>query len=426
MIRHIHAKTTRFLLALRVGFFLAVSDIRRSNPATTLLIIFIMTLTFLNLIVIRGVLIGLVEGSNTAYRKLYIGDDIIQPLHLKNYIENTPEVVRVVSGMPGLKAYTVRYTAGATLEDGYRNKLKTSDTTEHVPAQAVGIDVPQELAVTHLDHYLVKGQFITNDDVDSVDVGTGLLYKYTPVNLSTQPTLKTADVGSKVRLTINGYQHEVTIKGVVQTKVGTLDQRVYMPSQLLRKIIGRNDYNANEIAILLQNSNNDKAAEQYLLANGVGQNGTVSTFDEGVPKFVKDIEVTFGILSNIIGSISLAVAAITIFIVIFVNAITRRKYIGILKGIGVTSTSLEISYICQAAFYALIGISIGATIVLLFLKPFFLVHPIHFPFSEGILVAEPSAIIIRAVILFIATLIAGFIPARLVINQNTLDAILGR
>ena len=38
----------------------------------------------------------------------------------------------------------------------------------------------------------------------------------------------------------------------------------------------------------------------------------------------------------------LVVASITIFIVIFINAITRRKFIGILQGIGISGEAIEI------------------------------------------------------------------------------------
>jgi putative ABC transport system permease protein len=120
------------------------------------------------------------------------------------------------------------------------------------------------------------------------------------------------------------------------------------------------------------------------------------------------------------------VAAITIFIVIFVNAITRRRFIGILKGIGITPRAIAISYIIQSIFYALAGSAIGMVVVFGLLKPLFAANPIDFPFSDGILVATVPGTVVRMAILLGATIIAGYIPARIVIKQNTLSAILGR
>jgi len=82
--------------------------------------------------------------------------------------------------------------------------------------------------------------------------------------------------------------------------------------------------------------------------------------------------------------------------------------------------------VCQSLLYAVVGTVIGFIIVFAILKPFFDAHPINFPFSDGILVATLSGTFIRAGLLFLATLIAGYIPARMVVKQNTLDAILGR
>jgi putative ABC transport system permease protein len=167
-------------------------------------------------------------------------------------------------------------------------------------------------------------------------------------------------------------------------------------------------------------------AKAALLEAGVGENGRVQTSDEAIPQFLDQIKTTFGLLGNAISAIGLVVAAITIFIVIFVNAITRRRYIGILKGIGIEPRAIIISYIIQSLLYAVIGAILGIVIVFAFLKPLFDVHPIDFPFSDGILVATVSGTATRTIILLIATIVAGYIPARIVIRQNTLSAILGR
>ena len=97
-----------------------------------------------------------------------------------------------------------------------------------------------------------------------------------------------------------------------------------------------------------------------------------------------------------------------------------------MKGIGINSVAIEVSYILQALFYALTGMIIGTVIVFGLLKPYLAAHPINFPFSDGILVATIAGTLLRAGVLFIATMIAGYIPAKIVVRQNTLDAILGR
>jgi ABC-type lipoprotein release transport system permease subunit len=104
----------------------------------------------------------------------------------------------------------------------------------------------------------------------------------------------------------------------------------------------------------------------------------------------------------------------------------RRRFIGILKGIGIDRTAIEIAYVIQAGLYALTGSLIGVVVTYAMLIPYFDAHPINFPFSDGILVADPLGTLIRFIILFLITLLAGHIPAWMIVRGNTLNAILGR
>jgi putative ABC transport system permease protein len=166
--------------------------------------------------------------------------------------------------------------------------------------------------------------------------------------------------------------------------------------------------------------------KQALLGSGAGEHAIVRLSREGLPKFLIDVMNTFALLGNGISSIGLVVSSITIFIVIFVNAITRRKYIGILKGVGIRKSAIELSYVFQSLLYALIGSGLALIVIYGLMVPFFDSHPIDFPFSDGILVAPLSSTLIKLAILIFATMIAGYVPAWMIIKRNTLDAILGR
>ena len=56
---------------LRVAFFLAWRYIARTSKWQTFLVIFVMTLTFLNLVAINGVLLGLMDGALLSYKNYY-------------------------------------------------------------------------------------------------------------------------------------------------------------------------------------------------------------------------------------------------------------------------------------------------------------------------------------------------------------------
>lgn len=415
-----------FWTALSVGWFLAYRDIKGAHIGTTLLIGFVMTLTFLNLIVVSGILVGLTQGSVNANKRYYGGDLIISPYSNEGYVKESQRIIKLLQATPGFKEYTARYGTGVQVTSNYKSTLAPGEVYNTTGAFAVGIDPVKEDMVTGISAKLLEGDFLKPDDTDSVVVGANILFKYSPIETPSQQTLKNVEVGKRVLVKIGENKKEFLVKGVVKTKVNDVDLRVFMTEDAFRKLAGREDLNVYEIIVRLDDAVTAQQFKELLIASGAGELARVRTSSEAEPKFLKDIQATFGMLGNIIGSIGLVVASITIFIVIFINAITRRRFIGILKGVGISGTAIIFSYILQALFYALIGVVLGSLITFGLLKPLFDANPINFPFSDGILVATAGGALTRSLVLLIATTIAGYIPAHIIIRQNTLDAILGR
>lgn len=420
-------KNTNLLKSLRVGAFLATRDIKRANKWTTILIIFIMTLTFLNLVVVSGILVGLIEGAVSAVKDRYLGEIFISNLKEKTYIEQSQAIVDFAKNLPGVQNITARYIENGTVESDYKtNKRRPDDIDKSVPTLIAGIDPITENNVTNISDSIIEGEYLSEDDYDQVLIGAMLLKKYLGFESASFTTLEEVNIGDKVKIVVGGNIREVRVKGILKSKVDEIDRRVFFVDKQLRGLIGRYDYNVDEIVLRLSPDVSPIAIKNALLSAGFGKYARVQTQEDAEPKFIKDMKETFALLGSVISSIGLVAAAITIFIIIFVNAITRRRFIGIMKGIGVTSISIEFSYILQSLFYAILGTAIGMILVFAVLVPYFAKNPIDFPFSDGILVATMSGTLIRAFILFISTVIAGYIPARIVVKQNTLDAILGR
>lgn len=412
---------------VKVGFFLAVRQVRRSNIWTNILIVSIMTLTFLNLVLVSGILVGLIEGAVTAVKSHYLGDIFISNLKNKSYIEQSSQIVKAAESLPGVTILTTRYIESGKVESNFKeNKKRVTDLDDSVGTSIAGIDPKAEDAVTGLSKLVIEGEYLEENDYDQVLVGAMLLKKYLDFDSPTFPVLQDVTIGSRLRITIGDNIREVTVKGITKSKVDEIDRRIFFVDKQLRGLIGRTDYNVDEIVLRLAPGTNPVSIKSALIGNGFDKFARIQTQEDAEPKFIKDMKQTFALLGNIISSIGLVVAAITIFIVIFINAITRRKFIGILKGIGIHPRAIEIAYVFQSIFYAIIGTTIGTFIIFGAIKPYLDKNPINFPFSDGILVATFSGTAIRIAVLLLATLIAGFIPARMVVKQNTLDSILGR
>jgi putative ABC transport system permease protein len=257
-------------------------------------------------------------------------------------------------------------------------------------------------------------------------IGAYLLKKYLPIDSPGFGALENIAPGTKVRISFGTTTREFTVKGILKSKVDQVSMSVYFVDSQLRGLIGRGDFNVDEISMKLVPGTDPNEVTRRLKAAGVDSVAKVQTFAEAEPKFIKDMKATFALLGNVISLIGLVVAVITVFIVIYINAVTRRKFIGIAKGIGISGRAIEFSYVLQSFFYAICGSLIGLIAVYLFLEPYFNAHPIDFPFSDGILVAPIMGSLMRVGLLIGATILAGYIPARLIVRKNTLDSILGR
>lgn len=412
-------------LNIRIGFFLAVRQVRRASIWTTSLIIFVMVLTFLNLVVVSGILVGLIQGAVDQARFEFTSDVIISAPDDKKYIENSQNLLALIAQFSEVEAISGRYSSGAVLEANYKTRKET-EKRNTANAQIFGIDPAEEDAVTRLSESVTEGAYLLPTDYDQVIIGQFLLSQYVPVDDPNFAALTNVNVGSKIRIMIGDVTREVTVKGIIKSKVDALTRNVFMVDSQFRSMIGRNDGNVAQISVLLRPGTDPALVRDKLKQSGVDEYAKVQTYVDAQPQFLKDIINTFNMLGTVFSSMGLVVASITIFIVVFINAITRRKYIGIMKGIGIDGSAIRLSYVFQSAFYALFGSIIGLLLVYGFLVPFINEHPIDFPFSDGILVAPVDETSIRVGLLVFSTIIAGYIPAWMIIRRNTLDSILGR
>lgn len=411
--------------SLRIGLLLGFRQIQRASAWTTLLIIFVMMFTFLNLIAVSGVLVGLVVGAERAVRDVAYGDVVITPRGDEDHILETPTIMRALATYPEITASSVRYQASATIEANYKERRDLRADPETTNVKVTGIDVTSEDAMSRLSTYVVEGEYLSPYEEGKILIGAYYLQKFAD---QFGDFFDSIDVvpGDIVRLTAGSITKEFEVKGIIESKVDDVNLNTYIPEREFRRLFGRIDQNADQIVMRLVRPEQNAAVVSALVAQGFDEYAKVETFEDSVPKFLADIKKTMNVLGTFIGSIGIVVASITIFIIIFINALSRRRHIGILKGIGIEARAIEIAYVLQAAFYALLGSLLGALLTYGVLIPYFDANPIQFPFSEGVLVAEPVTTFYKFLMLFGVTLIAGFLPAWLIARENTLNAILGR
>ncbi|PSO46065.1 MAG: hypothetical protein BRC22_00010, partial [Parcubacteria group bacterium QH_9_35_7] len=164
------------LNSIKVGFFLAYRYIKYSSLWKTILTVFIMMLTFINLVVISGILVGLVEGSKDSFRKQYAGDVLISTQPEEQYIQKSTEVIDIVKNMPEVEGITSRYIARGSIENNYRRYLNQPNTeADSAGAAIAGINPEKEARITNIDKLMAEGEFLDNSDQDKVVLGAFLV-----------------------------------------------------------------------------------------------------------------------------------------------------------------------------------------------------------------------------------------------------------
>lgn len=431
--KRIALKFRSFILSFRVAWLLASRQITRTSKWTTSLIIFIMVLTFLNLVVVSGLLVGLITGSYKQFKENYSGDVLITPLVGHNHIEHSQDIIKYLGADPRVSHYSARYTAPITIKASLAENAISKQRPNTGAGTLVGIDPIKEDALTQLSKFILEGENLDPKKDGSILIGANLLKKYSTfgdVDIPGLELLRDVEVGSKVRISLKSgdsiVSKDMFVKGILKSKIDQISQRMFILDSEFRRLLPNDQWEINEIGIAAANPN--EAASLVSAIQNFSENkwAKIQISQDAVPSFLRDVETTFGILGNALSSIALVVASITVFIVIFINAITRKKFIGIMKGIGIEPLAIKLAYVMQGLFYGIIGSGIGLFITFVILKPFFDNNPIDFPFSDGILVATPTGAIIRVIILLFVTICAGYIPAALIVRRNTLDSILGR
>ena len=139
----------------------------------------------------------------------------------------------------------------------------------------------------------------------------------------------------------------------------------------------------------------------------------------------RSIISTFEIIGGLIGGTGLIVAAIAMVIIIYINVLSKKRQIGILRAIGIPHSTVLRSYLIQALTYACMGIVLGWLITRLMLQPYFIMNPIDLPLGFLSLNIESGRIIASAAGLTAASLLAGLIPAWTVMRESIIKTLWG-
>ncbi len=405
--------------SLKTAGFIAISSIRKGSHSTSALLIFIMSLSFLNLMFISGILGGLTHGIVQTMVDTYTAHITIDPQEVprpKTYIPDQSDLRAQVAKIQGVTATARHYTLSGTISYD-KNK---NGNYKYVSSPVIGIDPNDEQNVTTISKYMVAGSYLDGLRDDEIVLGAGVAGGY---DLPEATDLGGVNVGDKVTIAYNnGITRTYTVKGIYLVVIGSVANQAFVSAREAESILS--EYNgASQILVRVDTSKAPLATVESEIKR-IAPQLKVRTYQD-LLALIEPILNAFDLISYIVTVISIVVAAITLFVLIYINALNKRRQIGVLKAIGIEQRVIILSYVLQAMFYVACGILLGSTFVFLGVAPYFRSHPLDLPIGKVSLVLTTTRIWIGVVSLFIAGILAGLIPARVVAREDILKAIWG-
>ncbi len=280
------------------------------------------------------------------------------------------------------------------------------------------INTEDEKDVTKIHESMIEGSFLNVTDRDEIIIGKevaggeGLALDHLSLGVS---------VGDEIDVSFsNGIERSYTVKGIFSTKSTQVDQMVFVTEREMESVLKVNNW-ASEILVKIEDTGNEEAYIDQIRQLGF-ENEDIKKWSD-LMGFTSSASSSFMLISIILGVIGTVVAGVTIFIIIFVSVVNKRKQIGILKAIGMEEDTIVLSFVMQALFYGVIGVILGAFFILFFLRPFFISNPLDFPVGWVSLKVTFNIIRISNLSLIGAALIGGFFPAYRGAKESILKSI---
>jgi len=180
---------------------------------------------------------------------------------------------------------------------------------------------------------------------------------------------------------------------------------------------------ATDIVIRLDKKGHEASTIADLQSRGVS--GDFLTWQDA-SGLMKSVTKSFLSINVLMSTVGIMIAAITIFIVVYIDIINKRRQIGILRAIGIKNYLIRGLYVIQTAVYSFTGVCLGTAIFFGAIVPYFKANPFVLPICDAVLVTNAADFIFRAEAVMLVALLSGLIPAILVTRVKMLDAIRGK
>ncbi|MDA3839993.1 MAG: FtsX-like permease family protein [Patescibacteria group bacterium] len=401
---------------IKTAFFLAYTSIKRGNKGTLAMTILIMTLAYVNLVFISSVFGGIVEAINTQSIDNQYGNIVIEPAIDERYINNS-SAMELITTIPGVIGSSKHYLDSTIIKYDEKNDGKDIKSGRWL---LKSINTEDEKSVTKIHESMIDGSFLKETDRDVIMIGKEVAGGY---GGSLEHLSLGVTVGDKIDVSFsNGIKRTYKVGGIFSTKSTQVDQTVFLTEKEMESVLKVHNQ-ASEIIVKIEDIGNEDIYIGEIRKLGL-QSEDIKKWSD-LMGFTSSASKSFTMISIILGVIGTIVAGVTIFIIIFVSVVNKRKQIGILKAIGMKESTIVLYFVMQALFYGVIGVIFGASLILFVVRPYFISNPLDFPVGWVSLKVTFDIVRISNISLIVAALIGGFFPAYRGAKEDILKSIWG-
>ena len=397
--------------SLKVAAFLTIKSIARGNVRVLVLTILMLILVYLNLLFTPALLDGAVETVNNKTINTMSGDVVVQAAGEVPVIGNVSELVSQIGSLDGVSAACARNSLGADI----------SYEGERATTVVYAIDPDQDSKVFQISQNIIEGSYLAPEDTDQILLGVQIAGNDRKDLALYSSSLKSVHVGDRVSVSyVGGVQKQYTVKGIFYTELTQGDLRAYISE---KEFVTMNPLMTGKASFIhVKTKDNVKLESVIEEIKGIRPGLKFQTWED-FEGFLRSMTDSFKQIIVILRATAFIVAAITIFIVTYVDLVNKRRQIGIQRAIGITGASIILSYIFRAIVYAIVGILAAALIFKYAVVPVEAQYPFHFPFGDVFLPVNIRYLITSALILCGVTAVSAFIPAFRMIRTKIIDAI---
>lgn len=402
---------------IRTVSFLAIKDLRRDKKIA-ILVVMLLGFSFINITFFSAFINGLGNTFQNEIINTATSHIIITPSENSNlkYIPDISSLRKKVELNPDVVATSIHVTVPITIT--FRNK--------QISTSAIAMKPSDEATVTTVPTYVTLGSFLSDGADSEVILGKYIAGERIEDTIGQEtfgrlmPGLGVS-TGEVVSIKYsNGVEKEYRVRGILSSNgMSQVSQIAYLTLDEAQSVLGINDQ-ASNMLIRLENREMADAVKSFILQQGV-KNVEVQTWSEA-SGFVGAIQSAFGMVIAITSVMGVMIVIVTIGIVIFINTSRKKRIIGVLKAIGMHSNQVMMIFVMQSIILGVLGTAVGIG-MFTGLNYYMTANPLKLPIGNLIPVLGTDALINAALLIVIASIIAGYIPARMASKQKILETI---